>query len=177
MLLFGQGAQVGVELAGDVALEAADDLLLRLAFGGASGDVGLGSGLVGHADERDAPEGVVGLAVPAAVESMTGEPGGGLDGAGAAERGEGGSLLIRSGLSPAVTRSVAATSVPTPWAASRAGVVAVTSWVEVGVEGVDLGAQFLLAAGEGSQGGLGGFDGVGGVRVGSVRIGLRVGPG
>jgi len=38
------GAQAGVDLAGDVALETADDLGLRQALGGAPLDVGAGRG-------------------------------------------------------------------------------------------------------------------------------------
>ena len=39
------GAQVAVDLAGDVTLQAADDLLLRQAFGGAPSGVGAGRGM------------------------------------------------------------------------------------------------------------------------------------
>ena len=39
------GAQVAVDLAGDVTLQAADDLLLRQAFGGAPFGVGAGRGM------------------------------------------------------------------------------------------------------------------------------------
>lgn len=62
-----------VDLAGDVALEAADDLGLGQALGGAPLDVGAGGCVVAHADQHDAIEGGVGLAVAAAVvERLTG---------------------------------------------------------------------------------------------------------
>ena len=60
-----------VDLAGDVAFEAADDLALALALAGAPLDVGLGRLVVAHADEDDPVERRVGLAVAASVEPVT----------------------------------------------------------------------------------------------------------
>jgi hypothetical protein len=40
-----------------------------VSFRASAGDVGLGGGVAGHADERDAPEGLIRGAVSAAVES------------------------------------------------------------------------------------------------------------
>src|SRR5207249_4991807 len=54
-----------------------DDLLLGQALGGAPGDVGTGLRVGAHAGDDDAPQGVVGLAVAAAVEPVTGDPAGG----------------------------------------------------------------------------------------------------
>src|SRR5437762_13481696 len=45
--------EVPVELAGDVALEAAADLPHGLSLGGAPGDVGTGPGAAAHPDQRD----------------------------------------------------------------------------------------------------------------------------
>jgi hypothetical protein len=59
-----------VDLAGDVAFEAADDFLLGLAFFGAPFDVVLRSGVLAHADEDNAVEGGVGLAVAGSVEAV-----------------------------------------------------------------------------------------------------------
>src|SRR5450755_84901 len=64
------GAKAGVGLAGDVTLEAADDLRLGLTFGCAAFDVGAGGRVGAHAGEDDAPQGVVGLAVAARVEPV-----------------------------------------------------------------------------------------------------------
>src|SRR6266542_2956777 len=64
------GAQVGVDLAGDVALEAADDLCLGFSFGCAAFDVGAGGRAGAHACEHDPPQGVVGLAIAARVEPV-----------------------------------------------------------------------------------------------------------
>jgi len=64
------GAQVGVDLAGDVALEAADDLRLGFSFARAVLDVGAGGRVRAHAGEYDAPQGVAGLAVAARVEPV-----------------------------------------------------------------------------------------------------------
>ena len=70
--LAGGGAEVGIDLAGDVALEAADDFLLRQALFGAPLDVGAGGGVGAHPGDHDPPQGVVGLPVTAAVEAVAG---------------------------------------------------------------------------------------------------------
>ena len=58
LLLFVKGLSDRVE----VAVEAAHDVSSALSFGGAALVVVAGSGVVGHADEHDAPERFVGLA-------------------------------------------------------------------------------------------------------------------
>ena len=65
-------AQVGVDLARDVAFQAADDFLLGFPLGCAASGVGAGSPGGAHAGEHDPPQGVVGLAVTAAVEPVAG---------------------------------------------------------------------------------------------------------
>ena len=65
------GREVGVELAGDVALQAAHDLAGGASFGEATRDVFAGAFVVAHAGEHDAPERMVGLAVATRVESMS----------------------------------------------------------------------------------------------------------
>ncbi len=83
MNAFGEDAE---DLAGDVALEATHDLLGAESFGAAAGDVDAGAFVAAHADERDAPERVVGLTVAATVEAMPTHPaGGGFEGRDAAE--------------------------------------------------------------------------------------------
>src|SRR3954453_19306219 len=62
------GEQERIEASGEGAHEAAADLFGALAFGGAAGDVVAGLGVVDHAVVGDGPEGVVPLAVAAAVE-------------------------------------------------------------------------------------------------------------
>src|ERR1700691_2518336 len=59
-----------VDLAGDISFEAADDLFLGQALGGAALDVGTGGGVVAHAGDDDHVEGAVGLPVAAAVEPV-----------------------------------------------------------------------------------------------------------
>src|SRR5215470_11030269 len=54
-----------VDLAGDVALQAADDLFLGRALGGPPGRVGLGAWVVGQAGHGDRPQRGVGLPVAA----------------------------------------------------------------------------------------------------------------
>ena len=67
-----RSAQVGVDLAGDVTLQAPDDLRLRQAFGGAPLGVGAGGRVVAHPGDHDPPQGMVGLPVAAEVEPVTG---------------------------------------------------------------------------------------------------------
>src|SRR5271170_5558238 len=62
------GAEVGVDLAGDVALQAADDFLLGFSFGRAAFGVGAGGRVRAQASEHDPPQGVAVLAVAARVE-------------------------------------------------------------------------------------------------------------
>src|SRR5215210_3681012 len=84
------GAEGAVDLAGDVALEAADDLGLGLAFGGAALGVGAGAFAAAQAADGDHVQGAVGVAVAAVVEAVAvAAAGGDGDRAGAAECGEG----------------------------------------------------------------------------------------
>src|SRR4051812_29889868 len=59
-----------VELAGDVALEAADGFGFGLAFGAAPLEIATSRGIVGEAGDHDAPEGAVGLTGAAAAGAM-----------------------------------------------------------------------------------------------------------
>ena len=63
---------MAVDLAGDVTLQAADDLFLRQAFPGAPLDVDESRRMGAHPGEHDPPQGVVGLAVTAGVEAVAG---------------------------------------------------------------------------------------------------------
>jgi len=67
---FSVAHEVGVELAGDVALQDAHDLADGLSFRDAARIVFAGAFIVAHAGEHDVPERVVGLAVAAGVESV-----------------------------------------------------------------------------------------------------------
>jgi hypothetical protein len=60
--------------AGDGALEAAQDVALGLALGGALDHVGAGLGVAARAGQRDAPQRVVGLAATAAVDPALEDP-------------------------------------------------------------------------------------------------------
>ena len=59
-----------VDLSGDVTFEAADDLATVFAFCLSFLDIGDGWLVAAHAGGGDPPEGLVGLAVPAAVETV-----------------------------------------------------------------------------------------------------------
>ena len=60
-----------VDLAGDVALEASEGFFLGSTLCDAFGDVVLGSLVVDHAGDDNVPERGVGLAIAAAVESVS----------------------------------------------------------------------------------------------------------
>ncbi len=64
--------ELSEELAGDVALQAADDLAVGLAFGSSSFDVGAGGGVGAESGDHDDVDGAVELAVAGAVESVAG---------------------------------------------------------------------------------------------------------
>ena len=66
-------AQVAVDLAGDVTLQAADDLCLGFAFFGAALGVGAGGRVRAQPGEHDPPQGMVGLTVTAGVEPVAGD--------------------------------------------------------------------------------------------------------
>src|SRR4051794_3568231 len=70
------GEERVVELAGDVALEAADDLGLGLALGGAAFGVGACAFAIAQAADGDHVQRAVGVAVAAVVEAVAvGAPG------------------------------------------------------------------------------------------------------
>ena len=78
-----------VDLSGDVTFEAADDLAAVFAVVAPFMDIGDGWLVAAHAGGGDLPEGLVGLAVPAAVETVTdGTTRGRLDRAYAAQSSE-----------------------------------------------------------------------------------------
>ena len=64
------GSEVPMDLADDVALEAANDFFLGESFGEPSGHVRLGLGAVAEPNDDDQVQRSVGLAVPAVVEAM-----------------------------------------------------------------------------------------------------------
>src|SRR5665213_3354007 len=72
-LEFGEvGSEGVVDLAGDVALEAAHDLPLGFAFADAALGVGAGALAVAQPADGDEVQGSVGLAVAAGVEAVAG---------------------------------------------------------------------------------------------------------
>src|ERR1019366_5671438 len=121
------GAEVGVDLAGDVALEAADDLGLGFTLCCAAFDVGAGGRVGAHAGEQDPPQGVVGLAVSAGVEPVAdGLARGCRDGGGGAQVRPGGPAMAM----PCPMTSVrAAPSRPTTRAAMALGTIIVLTAV------------------------------------------------
>jgi hypothetical protein len=105
------------DLSGDVTLETADDVTLRLSLRQAAVQVGHGAWFVlAESGDHDPPDGVVGVSVAGVVESkpvVDDAVRGGI-GANPHSIAHAPSELIRSALSPAVTSSTAAVSTPTP---------------------------------------------------------------
>src|SRR5580704_2914432 len=66
-------AEVAVDLAGDVTLQAADDLRLGFPFRRAALGVGPGGRVRAQPGEHDPPQGMIGLAVTAGVEPVAGD--------------------------------------------------------------------------------------------------------
>src|SRR5215204_634402 len=62
--------EVGVDLAGDVALQTAQDVELGQALSGPPLDIGPGLGVAVHADQRDPPQGMVSPAIAAAIQPV-----------------------------------------------------------------------------------------------------------
>src|SRR3989337_1142086 len=91
--------EVVVDVAGEGSFGAADDLFFGSALGEAAGHVVAGGLVVLEADDDDAVEGGVGLAVSSPVEagSLVGA-GGGVDGRGSAQGGEGGFAIEAVGV-------------------------------------------------------------------------------
>jgi hypothetical protein len=86
----GAGAEGAVEVAGEVALDAAADLPVGLAFGAAALDVGKGGRVAAHAAHCHGVQCAVELPVAGPVETVpAGPPGGHWDGGGSREHGEG----------------------------------------------------------------------------------------
>jgi hypothetical protein len=86
---FEVGAEAVVGLAGDVALEAAEDLASVEAVGGPFCRVGAGALAVAESADRDHVEGAIGLSIAAVVEAVAGgAAGAGWDRGGAADLGE-----------------------------------------------------------------------------------------
>jgi len=170
-LLVARGLEGVVELAGDVALEAADDLGLGQAFGGATGGVGAGAWVVAQASEDDHVEGVVGGAIAAAVEAVAVGP--------SAASGDGGhAAQVRErclgvqplGVVPERGQELAGDFGADAGQCDQARSGRGHQRAEFDVSFADLLAEVLVAAGKTAQCGLGGGLGVGDV------AGLTVGP-
>jgi hypothetical protein len=120
------GSEVLVDLAGDVTLEDPDDLGFGSSLGEPAGDVCAGAFVAAHTGEHDAPERMVGVAVPAAVEPMAdGLAGGCFDGGDTAQVRERGFVAQPVRVVARGDQKIAAVSISTPssatsWARSRA---------------------------------------------------------
>ena len=120
-------AQVGVDLAGHVTLQAAEDLLLSQALFAAPGDVGPGGRVRAHPAGHDPPQGLAGRSPPRLSRQRVTFPEEAGIGAVPPRCARAASLRSRPGWSPAAISSSAAVSGPAPCRASRPGIRAVTS--------------------------------------------------
>src|SRR6266511_2313552 len=117
------------DFSGHVALEAADDLLLGLALGGAPGEVVAGGLVPAQPHDHDPVERGVGLAVAAAVEPIpAGLAGGGLDGGAAAQRGERGFAAEPAGVVTGGDQQLGFTVAAAPEQGAQLGAVLAVSW-------------------------------------------------
>ena len=149
--------QVGVDLAGDVALEAADDLSFAEAFGGAALDVVDGGLVAPHSDQGDDVEGAVGGAVASSAESVSS---GGAAAAGglwrdAADLREGclavDPAVVVTGGDQELAGDLGADAVQF----DELGGCATDQGIDLAVEELDLLVETLPAAGQVTQGDLG----------------------
>jgi hypothetical protein len=157
---FGEGwsGEVGVDLAGDVALEAADDLAFAEAFGGAAGDVVAGGLVVSHPDDGDDVEGAVGGAVAASAEAVAagGSAAAGRLGCDAAELGEGCFVADAGGVVAGGDEELAGDLDADSVQFDEVGCGGLDDRFDLPVEGLDLLVEGLPAAGQVAQGGLDG---------------------
>jgi hypothetical protein len=127
-----RAGEVGVDLAGDVALQAAQDVEFGEAVFGPPLDRGPGRWVAVHADQGDAPQGVVGPPVTGPVEPVAvGAARGRGDGCGTAQVGEGGLGAQPLGVVAGGNQQLAGGVDPDPGRASRVGATAATrvcSW-------------------------------------------------
>jgi hypothetical protein len=124
----GRSGQGSVELSSDVALQAADDLGLGLAFLGASLDVGAGRPMPGHPPDRDQGQRPVRFTVAATIEAVPGGlAGGGRDGRDPAQLREGGLAVQPLGVVAASDQQRRGRLGPTPLTATSAGAAVATS--------------------------------------------------
>src|SRR5215203_7475205 len=120
--------QHALNLPGNVALEAADDLSLALAFCGTPCDVLLGATISSHSSQTDHVQRSVGLPVATAVETVAHYlPRGGFHRRHSAQTGEGGLTPQPLGIVRATISSVAAWSVPMPAKETSSGATCLTS--------------------------------------------------
>jgi len=101
LLCLSSFAEGAVEMAGEVALEAAADFPVGFAFGAAALGVGDGGRVAAHLVDGDDVDGAVELAVAEAVEAMAVGPAGGhRDWRGAREHAEGSLAVDPAGVRP-----------------------------------------------------------------------------
>src|SRR5215204_5361255 len=137
-----------VDLAGHIALEAADDLALGQALSGAAVDVGDGRRVPAHPDHDDPKQRGIGLAVATPVEAVTaGLAGGGRDGAGATQLGVGGLRADPTGVVARGTEQLGGTVEPDPKGGHQRGGGPAGEALEVAGMGLDLLVQRQPPAG------------------------------
>ena len=145
-----------VDLAGDVALETAHDVELGQPLFGPPLDIGSGRWVAAHPDQGNAPQGVVGLAVTAAVESVAvGAARGRRDRGGAAKMGEGGLAAEPMGIVTGGHQQLPGGVDPNPGQGDQGRRGRGDQQLELSIKLSELGLELLPAASQGPQARLG----------------------
>ena len=148
--------QGGKHLAGEAAFEATDHLGLAHAFGSAAAHVCLGSFVVTQSDDYDAMERRIGLAVAAAVEAMAVGPArGSRYGVHSAQGGEGGLGAETLGVAASGHEQGRRRVGPYSEAVRQVGSYCIGELFELTLQVLDLLAELMVAAGQGTKGVLG----------------------
>jgi hypothetical protein len=141
---------VGVDLAGDVALQTAQDVELGEALVGPPLDIGPGWWVAVHADQGDAPQGVVGAAVTSPVEPVAvGATRGRGDGRGTAQVGEGGFGAEPLGIVAGGDQQLAGGVDPDPGQGEQGGGDGGDQGLQLAIEVVELALELLPTPGQG----------------------------
>ena len=145
-----------IDLAGDVAFQAAEDVGLGEALFGPPLDIGSGRWVVVHADEGDAPQGVVGPPVTSPVEPVAvGAARGRGDGCGTAQVCEGGLGAQPLGVVAGGNQQLAGGVDPDPGQGEQGGSDGGDQGLQLAIEVVEFGLELLPTPRQGPQGGLG----------------------
>ena len=167
--------EYAVDVAGDVAPQASDDLGFGESFLGSALRVGAAPCVVAEAVEHDYVEGIAGVAVAASVESVSVHAAAaGRDRCGAAQMGEGGLGGDPVGVIAGARQELAGDLGADTAKREQVGRDVGDQLGDLVIGFADLLAQLLVTSGESTQGGLGGLRGSPNWRPGRNRAQLAM---